>query len=187
MFRYSRKSVLSSILCNVLKVIQIAVDHLNLGVHQGTEVLWRRRYYSFFVMRFLFIWANISFYRLTSRWFKSRRVSEFVINCFWNCQEAEERETTRHDFGKSFSIFKFLKLCQLKQMFLINYQYVQSYYVTSLLTLWHTIKQIWSMFLKCRYVRGIAWHVPIAAYSFLLSKSEGILSYRNLKRSYFTW
>ena len=29
------------------------------------------------------------------------------------------------------------------------------------------------MFLKCRYVQGIAWHVPIAAYSFFTVQKLG--------------
>ena len=39
---------------------------------------------------------------------KPRRVSDYVINnCFWNCQESEERETKTHDLGKFFHIQNF--------------------------------------------------------------------------------
>ena len=59
---------------------------------------------------------------------------------------------------------------QLKQISLINYQNFWSY-ATFLLKFWHKSE-------KCRYNRDFVWHVSILAWT---------LSYRGLKKSYFTW
>ena len=63
-----------------------------------------------------------------------------------------------HDFlyFQIFQIFGNLNrfLYQFKQIFLTNYQYHRSY-ATFLLKIWHTIKQISSMPLQCRYTRDI--------------------------------
>ena len=42
---------------------------------------------------------------------KARRVTDFVINCFWNCQESEGTETKKyklHDNFFYFNVFQFL-------------------------------------------------------------------------------
>ena len=40
--------------------------------------------------------------------------------------------------------------------------------------------------LQYRYTRDIAWHVTIAAWSFIVQK-QGDLELQGLKESYFTW
>ena len=110
---------------------------VNLRIQSEYEKIWIRessvfrhfsRSDSFFFLRFLFIWAN--------KWLPNSlkpkaRVSDFVIDCFWNCQESEGRERKNNNFGTVFSFSNFSSFWkfrngfwyQLKQVFLINYQY----------------------------------------------------------------
>ena len=125
---------------------------------------------------------------------KSRPVSDFVINYCWNCLESEGRETKKHDFWTQFVSFwsfsNFWKFTnrlqyQLKEMFLINYQYLRGY-ATFLLKLWHTIKQILNIHYNA-LMPGTLFGMYLQLYKVLLSKNKWILSYRGLKKSYFTW
>ena len=52
------------------------------------------------------------YYRFTDG-FKTRHISDIVIDCFWNCQESERRETKKHNFGIVFFIFKFFGLLEI--------------------------------------------------------------------------
>ena len=61
---------------------------------------------------------------------------------------------------------------QLRQMFLMNYQYFWGY-ATFLVKFWHTVKQIWSMPLCCRYTTDIVWHVSVAALKLYCSEMRG--------------
>ena len=61
-------------------------------------------------LRFLFIWAGISFYiQLTYQLFKTKRISNLIVNSLLNCQESDGRETKIS--GKLF-FFKFSKLLE---------------------------------------------------------------------------
>ena len=61
----------------------------------------------FIFLRFLFIWVNFSYST------KPRRVSDFTINFFWNCQDSEEKETKKDEFGTIFLIVILFKLFEI--------------------------------------------------------------------------
>ena len=64
----------------------------------------------FFFYKCLFIWASISFHILIIFYdLKSKRVSDFVINYLWKCQESEVKETEKHNIETIFFHFHVLE------------------------------------------------------------------------------
>ena len=71
------------------------------------EVWLRRRYNSFFFLGLLFIWVNFLYINEFLNGLKPERVSDFLINSFWNCKESEGRVTKSQEFWKLFSFLNF--------------------------------------------------------------------------------
>ena len=69
---------------------------------------------------YLFELISVFVYQWLPNGLKPRRVSDFVIDCFWNCQESEGRETKKHDLGTIYFIFKFFKLLRIRKKVLVS-------------------------------------------------------------------
>ena len=69
---------------------------------------------------FLFELISLFIYEWFPNGLKPRRISNFVINWFSNCQELEERETEKHNFRTIFSFFKFFKLLKIWKYNLVS-------------------------------------------------------------------
>ena len=122
---------------------------------------------------------------------KPRRVSGFIMIAFESVKSRREDKQKNIISGQFFSSSSFLNSwkfgnefrCQ-QQMLLINYQYFRGYtiFFVKILTsdetdLKHAVKM--PLHQGCCLLHNAAY--------VLLSKSDGILSYRGLKKSYFMW
>ena len=83
---------------------------------------------SFFFPKFLFIWGNFScyIYQYLRNGLEPERVSDFVINCFWNGHKSERKETKKiHNFTQIF--FHSQIFVNLETDFSIKFTYCQKF------------------------------------------------------------
>ena len=129
---------------------------------------------------------------MISNWFKTKVRFRFCHQLIMKLSRVKgKRKNNNKKIGATFSFsnlrnfWKFSNRfhCQLKQIFVNAYQHFQSY-TTFLSKFGHTIKQVCSATLQCRYTEHILWHVSSAVWNFIV---RGNYEIHGPKKSYFVW
>ena len=159
----------------------------------GPEKLRIRTFFTqCFLLSAISIWVKISCYILMiSWWFKDKACFRFcdkllLINYsdFWisfkivTCQRKGPQHCLNSGYFLLFEVFESFQNLGIDFRINLNICFwpiinTSDETLLFLLKFSKNIKQIWSMLLQYRYTRCIAWHIPVAAETFIVQKWGG--------------